>query len=172
MQPALCGTRSGYNKHLKLKEKTCGPCRLASRLHVAEYAKKNRDKVRESNKVAREKYRAKPETKLKRREYAQKSAKTEEGADRILRNIHARRARKMLAPTEKYTLRQIILVYGTICHICSGKVDVNAPRDTRHVGWEQGLHLDHVIPIAQGGGDTIENVRPAHGLCNIKKGGR
>jgi len=32
-----------------------------------------------------------------------------------------------------------------------------------------GLQIDHVIPIVKGGPDTLNNVRPAHGLCNIKK---
>ena len=36
-------------------------------------------------------------------------------------------------------------------------------------GWEQGLHLDHVVALAKGGNDTLTNVKPSHGLCNIKK---
>jgi len=32
-----------------------------------------------------------------------------------------------------------------------------------------GLHIDHVMPLSKGGPDTLENVRPAHGSCNVKK---
>jgi 5-methylcytosine-specific restriction endonuclease McrA len=34
---------------------------------------------------------------------------------------------------------------------------------------KQGLTLDHVIPLSKGGTDTMDNLRPAHWLCNIKK---
>jgi len=30
--------------------------------------------------------------------------------------------------------------------------------------------VDHIVPISKGGNDTIENVRPSHGLCNLRKG--
>jgi 5-methylcytosine-specific restriction endonuclease McrA len=29
-----------------------------------------------------------------------------------------------------------------------------------------------VIPLSKGGNDTIENVRPAHAICNLRKGSR
>lgn len=47
--------------------------------------------------------------------------------------------------------------------------NLEAPRWTKHRGWELGLHIEHVVDIALGGADTLENVRPAHGICNIKK---
>jgi 5-methylcytosine-specific restriction endonuclease McrA len=47
---------------------------------------------------------------------------------------------------------------------------MSAPRATGKAGWEMGLQIDHIIPIARGGADKLENVKPAHGLCNIKKG--
>jgi 5-methylcytosine-specific restriction endonuclease McrA len=31
------------------------------------------------------------------------------------------------------------------------------------------LHIDHVYPLSKGGLDTLENVRPSHGKCNIVK---
>lgn len=172
LKVAVCGTRSGYNNHLQRKEETCEPCKKASRVWVATWSKANPDRVREQNKKAREKYRAKPETKLKRREYAQRIAGTLEGADKLLRSVHRRRARKMSSPTEKYTSMQVILLYGAECHICLKEIDLNAPRSMRTAGWEIGLQIDHVIPIARGGGDVLDNVRPSHGLCNTRKGSR
>ena len=44
-----------------------------------------------------------------------------------------------------------------------------APRTTRIKGWEFGLHIEHVIDIALGGPDSIDNVRASHGICNLRK---
>ena len=71
---------------------------------------------------------------------------------------------------EVYTTLQVLETYGTNCHICNGPVDLSAPRLVgRGVGWEHGLHIDHVIPISKGGPDTLSNVRPSHAYCNISK---
>lgn len=32
--------------------------------------------------------------------------------------------------------------------------------------------LDHIVPLAQGGEDTIENLQLAHPYCNLRKGAR
>lgn len=47
---------------------------------------------------------------------------------------------------------------GGICHICGGRI---------HVGeaWE----CEHVIPLAQGGDDGGDNLRPAHVKCHRSK---
>lgn len=71
-----------------------------------------------------------------------------------------------------YTKEEVLEKYGTNCHICGVPIDLKAPRKAGKKGWENGLHLDHLIPISKGGPDTIENVRPAHGLCNMSKGAR
>jgi len=70
---------------------------------------------------------------------------------------------------EKYTDEDIFNRWGRDCHICGGAIDFDAPRAIRFKGWEMGLHMDHVIPLHKGGSDTIENVKPAHGICNLKK---
>lgn len=31
---------------------------------------------------------------------------------------------------------------------------------------------DHVVPVAAGGTDTLDNLRPAHAHCNKRKGAR
>jgi 5-methylcytosine-specific restriction endonuclease McrA len=62
--------------------------------------------------------------------------------------------------------------WGSDCHLCKKPIDLQAPRATFQQGWESGLQLDHVIPISSGGPDTLENVKPSHGKCNIAKGYR
>lgn len=49
---------------------------------------------------------------------------------------------------------------------------MTAPRRTNIKGFEFGLHIDHVIPLVKGGSHTLENVRPSHAICNLKKGAR
>jgi len=85
---------------------------------------------------------------------------------------HRRRARMYLVENEKYTEAQVLETYGLNCHICLQPIDLNSPRRTNKDGWENGLHLDHLVSIAKGGSNTLENIRPAHGLCNTKKGSK
>lgn len=81
-----------------------------------------------------------------------------------------RRARKAGVVTEPWTTAEVILLYGTICHLCGVEIDMSAPRKVGTPGWEFGYQDDHVIPIAEGGPDTLSNIRPSHGLCNLRKG--
>ena len=89
-----------------------------------------------------------------------------------IRRYHRRRANKLNNGFEIYTEEQVLNLYGTCCHICNEPIDLSAPRSCKQEGWQNGLHLDHVIPMARGGSDTLDNVRPSHGLCNIKKGAK
>ncbi len=45
-----------------------------------------------------------------------------------------------------------------VCHICGLKIQPG-------VAWE----VEHLIPLALGGGDTPENTRPAHFTCHKAK---
>jgi 5-methylcytosine-specific restriction endonuclease McrA len=65
---------------------------------------------------------------------------------------------------------EILFLHGTNCHICNLPIDFSAPRQVSSPGWENALHLDHVIPLSKGGSDQIENVKPSHGKCNLIKG--
>ena len=80
-----------------------------------------------------------------------------------------RRARELFAPSEPYTAELILELYGTDCHICKEPIDLTAPRLVGQTGWQRSLHLDHVLALANGGSDLIENIRPSHALCNVKK---
>ena len=80
-----------------------------------------------------------------------------------------KRAKEYGARHIPYQLDEILSIYGTDCHICLKPIDMSAPRRVGLEGWEQGLHLDHLIPLSKGGEDTIDNIRPSHGRCNIIK---
>lgn len=49
---------------------------------------------------------------------------------------------------------------GLICGICRLTVE---PGD---------MHIDHVLPVARGGTNVLENLQVAHSLCNQSKGAR
>lgn len=67
------------------------------------------------------------------------------------------------------TQEQVIEAYGTDCHLCTEPIDFNASRATGAPGWEKSYHPDHLIPRSKGGPDIIENVRPSHAQCNVRK---
>ena len=52
----------------------------------------------------------------------------------------------------------IFVASGGICHLCGGKITVGQ-------AWE----IEHVIPLAQGGSDEPDNMRPAHARCHKAK---
>jgi hypothetical protein len=52
----------------------------------------------------------------------------------------------------------VLDVHGTTCHVCKGAVD------------STDLSIDHLIPVAIGGTDELDNLRPVHRSCNSAKG--
>lgn len=143
---ASCGTRSGYNRHLRLGEEVCAHCREAQRAYD------------------RQRFYDNPELKRQRNRFHANPVKKREAWRR-------RDALRRGAAVEAYTEKDVLNKYGKNCHICGREIDMNAPRRCgMGENWENGLHIDHLIPIAGGGSDTLKNVRPAHALCNIKKG--
>ena len=109
-----------------------------------------------------------------RKESARKYEETNK--ERFLENNRAknrlRRARKLDVIHEDYSTQDVLDLYGTDCHICHDPIDLALPRRVGQEGWEKGLQVDHVVPLKRGGNNTLENVRPSHGLCNVKKGAR
>lgn len=144
--------------------------RLAS---MKKYREKNRENFIEYLKMWRAEnpeyateYRAKNIE--KRLEYGRLWHKINSEASRAASN--RRRARIANASVGKpFTSEDVLNMWGTKCHICDSEIDLNAPRTQGVVGWELGLHEDHVIPLSAGGDHCLENVKPAHAVCNLKK---
>ena len=125
------------------------------------YAKKNCEKIAEKNKLWYEKNRE--------RLIEAKKIYRKNNPERGRGYVRKRRARKNNNGVEAYTEQQVLEFYGTDCHICQKPIDLSANRAVGSPGWEKALHIDHIIPISKGGPDTIENVKPAHGYCNLSK---
>lgn len=73
-----------------------------------------------------------------------------------LRNRENQRRRR---GGEKVDYALILTDHGMVCHLCGGGIASLAD-----------LHFDHVIPLAKGGPHSRENIKPAHALCNMRKG--
>jgi 5-methylcytosine-specific restriction endonuclease McrA len=89
--------------------------------------------------------------------------------DKTLERKRRRKAARLGNRVEKYTDRQVLEKYGMACHICNEAINFLAPRKAGINGWQRGFQVDHVIPLSKGGSDTLDNVRPSHGLCNMIK---
>jgi hypothetical protein len=135
------GTRSGYDWHKRdNKEDPCLPCQEAERAYWKHQRVIRKDQINTLRK------------------------------DWRFRTPNARRHfRRNNTEPGNYSEADVLSTYGLDCHICQTPIDLNAPRQVGQYGWEKGLHIDHVYPLSKGGLDTIENVRPSHGRCNVIK---
>jgi len=141
-----CGTSRGYDYHTRQqKEHPCEPCRDAKKQHWKERRLKNKESLNAWSKA----YRQLPE----RKKYELDSSK--------------RRSGKFVGD---YSRQTVLDVYGAVCYLCSNPINLEAPSVVGLTGWENGLHIDHVVPISRGGLDELSNVRPAHAYCNQIKG--
>ena len=135
------GTRSGYDWHRRdKKEAPCFECQEAERAYW------RHQRVIRNEQINR----------LRR-------------FNRFHKPNAARHFRRNNTDPGNYSEAQVLLIYGPICHICQTPIDLSAPRKVGLPGWEKGLHIDHVYPLSKGGLDTLENVRPSHGQCNVIK---
>ena len=171
-----CGTNAGYQKHCVEKTKKCNPCKDAHQEYHNQYYLKNSINIR-LNRINTY-YKDPEKQRQSRKEYYTVNSEKEKAYQRQHKkqNPHLkreserrRRAKKFENGFEPYKEIQVLEIYGKDCHICLGPIDLSAPRQPGLHGWEIGLHIDHVIPLSKGGPDTIDNVRPAHGSCNVKK---
>ena len=126
-----------------------------------EYYLKNKERVLGYQKQYRERHREKNLLRLKTWKAANK--------EKCAALERKRRAKKRGLPVEVYTVEEVIKLYGSNCHICGKEINLTAERRSGRNGWETGLQIDHLVSIINGGSDTLENVRPAHGLCNVRK---
>ena len=114
-------------------------------------------------KYARDKFNSDPKYKLKEKEWRRNNPH---------KRVHSNRerARKKGVPSQYYTRKQIFDRDGYDCYLCNKPVELTANHIQGQPGWELYPHVEHVIPLALGGHDTLANVKIAHAICNIRKG--
>lgn len=169
------------------KEKTgshASYCKSCNSSRVVEWKRKNREKYNEYSKnLARKKsledYKEYRESRNKsNRLWVEKNKEKvknykdnwrKKNPEKFREYDRKRRAEKLKNGFEKYTEQQVISLYGIKCHICVKPIDMSANRAVGSIGWENSLHVDHLVPISKGGADTLANVRPSHAMCNLKK---
>ena len=61
--------------------------------------------------------------------------------------------------------RRILAQGHPPCAICGEPIDYEAP-----FGDPRSFVADHIVPVARGGADTLDNKQPAHFKCNGDKG--
>jgi hypothetical protein len=150
-----------FAKHSGTKSGISSNCKACIKISQHNYYIKNIDRVRTQQKQYRQENYDKVYFRVKKWRA--------ENKEMYLMHNRTRRSRKFNTSHVPYTEQEVLNAYGTMCHICNTKIDMNAPRQSGKPGWELGLHLDHVIALVDGGADAIDNVKPAHGICNVRK---
>jgi 5-methylcytosine-specific restriction endonuclease McrA len=66
----------------------------------------------------------------------------------------------------------LIAQYGLLCQICKeqGKSDSEALISTESTVEDNSFSIDHIVPLADGGPNTRQNMWPTHVACNERKG--
>lgn len=86
------------------------------------------------------------------------------------KDTHRKRAQRYgVAYDGSITLQRLIKRDGLKCCICGGECDLNDHEWAENFGPTYPT-IDHIIPMAQGGSHTWDNVQIAHAICNSKKG--
>ena len=156
------GTETAYRYHYDKGEKPCDLCKTERNIRRRKDYKDNKERYSKSAKIIYLKNKDNIKAKVKIWKSKNK--------DKIKSYKNRRRAKAKNSGWESYTVTQVLNLYGTKCFICKEEIDLSAPRYVGTEGWEMGLHLDHLVSISKGGSDTIDNIRPTHGICNLRKG--
>lgn len=75
-------------------------------------------------------------------------------------------------------LRNRVRAMGLPCHLCHQPIDYSLttyvdPKDGRVKRHPLSFELDELVPVSKGGDPLdIENVAPAHRICNQRRGNR
>lgn len=127
--------------------------------HEAAYQKRWIEANRPLVRAAAARQRAKPGWKERHAVYWPKwrEENREKVREYARRGQHVRRARLADAPYEHIDHAEVFARDEGVCGICGNAVDP--------ANW----HLDHIQPIALGGGHVYANVRVTHPFCNIAR---
>lgn len=67
--------------------------------------------------------------------------------------------------SRRNALRKRVMAMGLPCALCGRPIDYSLP-----AGHPMSYELDEIVPVSKGGSPyDIENVQPAHRICNQRK---
>lgn len=184
---AATGTPAGYQRHYRVGEDPCVPCREAnneaSRLYKSEnpaavklnrrlYYEANAELIRDkSRRWSDENRDRKRESVRKWREFNAEWVKeyqrqyVEENPDKKRGSESRRRARKFGCRHESFSHAEIFERDLWVCQLCFEPVD----RSISFPGVGSAT-LEHLLPLSRGGHHTKVNSALAHHGCNSRKG--
>lgn len=159
---------SDFSKQSSTRDGKHTYCKVCASAYYAEYYRKNKQEIQQNQKAYRLSYYERNREMLaqKRRDYlaaypervrAAKRAWEQRNPDKRREGVLRRRARIRQNRVDKVDYAVIWERDGGICHICGGAVD------------RSDAHFDHVIALANGGAHSMDNIKVAHSLCNVRK---
>lgn len=76
---------------------------------------------------------------------------------------HVRRT-KIKSTAKKFTKQQVLDKTNGHCGICGKAIDLSLKLPN-----VESFSIDHILPVSKGGTHTLDNVQPAHWICNCLK---
>jgi 5-methylcytosine-specific restriction endonuclease McrA len=131
------------------------------RTYKAAYRSENRDKV----KAYEGRYYSKNAERLRADGAERAKIWRESNPDKAKIKDDRRRAMKLEAFVEDVDLSVVIGIHGAVCIVCAADIDLSLMHPH-----PMSKSLEHVIPLARGGGHSYDNCAPSHLRCNISKG--
>lgn len=150
-------SKEDYEKHKDIRQANSAAYRKANRESIraraAAYNRRNKQKITAKMAAARKVNPA--HYKLIAKRYRKKNASV------ILDRCHVRRAKiRNNGPVENISRRTVWERDNESCWLCKKPVAFT------------DMHLDHVVPVSQGGTHTYGNVKVACKGCNLRKGAK
>ena len=184
-------TSEFFHRHIKTFDGLSSRCKSCRLIDAQKYRQNNPEKVKKANldyyhankveiqKKDKFKPSRQPEYAIPyRAEYYKRTAEKQKAASKKWRKDNPERfrdqwrksrARILTVYSKPYTETEVLALHGTKCWLCGLEIDLQANRLIGADGWEQSLHLDHVIPIGCKGPDVLWNVQPTHAVCNMSR---
>jgi hypothetical protein len=81
--------------------------------------------------------------------------------------VWARKNHKRRTTGKLPSKAEVVQRWGNRCHLCEKKINLGLSGKNL-----LGFTFDHVIPVSMGGTNDAENIRPAHWICNTRRGNR
>lgn len=163
-----------FNKNAASKTNTSGSCKACQRENAKKsYAKtksrRNYKKYYQENKERKRAHARKyyEENKERLKEKHKAYLQTAKGK-KVMRRAHAKRRKALMENTGVPYTREMVIHRDSefigekypICYLCEKPIEDTSGK---------ALHIDHVIPIVEGGLNCFTNVASTHDECNLRR---